>query len=100
MRALVACSLLAVAACATGPKTTLTEIVTDPPGFEVTIMDFGTCVSPCTVLIDRPRRIEIVRAGWFAERFEIKPGQKRVDVKMRLVAPTIDVDKGALPDLK
>lgn len=90
---------LALGGCAT-TRTTVTEIVTDPPGFEVAILGFGTCVSPCRVEIDRPRRVEIVRAGYFAERFEIRPGQKRVDVRMRLVAPTTDVSSGALPDLK
>lgn len=97
---MIAGSTVLAASCATAPKLTRTEIVTDPPGFEATIVDFGVCVTPCTVEIDRPRRVEIVRAGYFAERFEIKPGQKRVDVKMRLVAPTVDVDKGSLPDIK
>ena len=90
----------ALGACRTAPKSTITEIVSDPAGAEVQIVGFGTCITPCRIEIDRPRNITVARAGFLAERFQIAPGQKSVTLALKLAAPTKDVDKTELPDLK
>ena len=90
----------ALAGCATAPKSTITEITSDPPGAEVQIEGFGTCVTPCRIEIDRPRNITVAKAGFLAERFQIAPGEKLVELKLKLAAPTKDVDKSTLPDLQ
>lgn len=87
-------------ACETAPKTTITEITSDPAGAEVQIEGYGTCVTPCRIEIDRARNITVAKAGFLAERFQIAPGQKAVTLQLKLAAPTKEVDKTELPDLK
>lgn len=93
-------SVAMLAGCASAPKTSITEISSEPAGAEVQIEGFGTCVTPCRIEIDRPRNVTVAKAGFLAERFQIAPGEKVVALKLRLAAPTKDVDKSTLPDLQ
>lgn len=102
MRKLVALTLaaLSLAACETAPKVSVVTISSVPSGAEVQIEGFGTCATPCNVEVDRPRNITVAKAGFLAERFQIVPGQKDVALTLKLAAPTTDVDRTTLPDLK
>lgn len=99
MRLLTIFGVALLAACQSAPKTTITEIASEPAGAEVQIEGYGTCFTPCRIEIDRQRNITVAKAGFLAERFAISPGQKSVALKLKLAAPTKDVDKATLPDL-
>lgn len=97
-RLAMAVAVLSAAGCATS-GVRITEVSTTPPGALVRVEGFGECESPCRISIDRPRQLTIAKAGFKAERLEIRPGQKRVEVALQLAAPTEDVDQSILPDL-
>lgn len=90
---------LSLAACATakGPQITLVE--TDPSGALVRVEGFGDCESPCRIELDAPRNLTIAKAGYDAERIVIEPGAKKILVKLKLSAPTTEVDEDTLPEL-
>lgn len=98
LEALAVAALLA-SACATtkGPSITLVE--TDPPGALVQVEGFGDCEAPCTIELDAPRNLTIAKAGYDAQRLTLEPGNKRLQVKLKLSAPTADVEERALPEL-
>ncbi|MGE0408914.1 MAG: PEGA domain-containing protein [Amphiplicatus sp.] len=77
----------------------ITAVVSTPPGALVTVEGYGTCETPCTISLDAPRIISIAKAGFKPQRFQIRPGAKRVAVELELAAPTTKVESGALPDL-
>ncbi|MEE2691744.1 MAG: PEGA domain-containing protein [Pseudomonadota bacterium] len=102
LRALMVLVLLSAAGCKTlggGPSSTITLIESDPPGAQVTVEGFGECDTPCRIEIDKPRMVKVAKAGYLAQRFQIVPGKKRVDVKLELAAPTKNVDSSELPEL-
>lgn len=91
-----------VAGCQTlggGQATTITLIESTPPGALVRVEGFGECETPCRVEIDKPRMVTVAKAGFNAQRFQIVPKRKRVDVILDLAAPTKNVDSTELPDL-
>lgn len=88
----------ALAGCATSGVRT-TEIVTEPPGALVRVEGYGECVSPCVIAFDAPRMITIAKAGYRAQRFELKPGKSRLVARLELAAPTRPVEEGALEKL-
>ncbi len=81
MRALLTASLsaLALAGCQTlggGSGTTLTMITSEPPGALVTVEGFGSC-----------------------ERLVLLQGRRKLNVVLKLSAPTTGVDETELPEL-
>lgn len=99
MRLPIIAAALSLAACATtkGPQIVLVE--TEPSGAFVRVEGFGDCESPCRIEIDAPRNLTIGKAGYDAERIVIKPGDRTVRLKLKLAAPTTNVDQQALPEL-
>lgn len=98
----VAIAASLVAGCKTlggGQANTITLIESTPSGALVRVEGFGECETPCRVEIDKPRMVTVAKAGFNAQRFQIVPKRKRVDVTLELAAPTRDVDSGELPDL-
>lgn len=85
----------ALSGCASGSVQTIDSM---PLGATVTIDGFGQCETPCTVKVDRPRIFTIAKAGYRAQRHEIKPGRD-LTIIMELAAPSGDVDAAPLPDL-
>lgn len=75
------------------------EIVTTPNGAQITIEGFGACMSPCTVKLDRPRRVKIAKAGYVSITMVIEPGRGPINIPLKLAAATDDVATDALPDL-
>jgi hypothetical protein len=91
---------LAISACESlGAKPRMTEIATDPPGALVRVEGYGECTSPCTVEFDVPRTITIVKEGFKTQKLQLKPGKSRIDIKLELTAPTVDVEKSEMPKL-
>ncbi len=93
---------LALTGCQTlagGSGTTLTMISTTPAGALVTVEGFGTCETPCTVEIDKPRNIIIAKAGYDTQRLVLLTGRRKLDVVLKLSAPTTGVDETELPEL-
>lgn len=90
---------LSLAACTTsnGPKITLVE--TDPVGALIRVEGFGECESPCRIELDAPRNLTIAKAGYDAERIVIEPNSKKVTVRLKLSAPTTEVEQNSLPEL-
>lgn len=99
MRGLCAAALLVCAGCATSGGARVTLISSTPEGALVTIEGYGECEAPCRVSIDGPRVVTVAKAGFLPQRFEIRPGRKRIDVALELAAPTEGVDSTALPEL-
>lgn len=100
MRAqLLALAALFLPACATTGRPTITLVETDPPGALVQVEGFGECIAPCTIELDAPRNLTIAKAGFDAQRLTLEPGKKRVQVKLKLSAPTTDVEEESLPEL-
>jgi len=104
MRAMLTASLsaLALAGCQTlggGSGTTLTMITSEPPGALVTVEGFGSCETPCTVEIDEPRNIVVAKAGYEPERLVLLQGRRKLNVVLKLSAPTTGVDETELPEL-
>lgn len=99
-----AAALAALAGCmaATGPEGgALTQIVTDPPGAVVKLEGFpGECESPCVIEHDALRTVLIARAGFNPARVEIRPGDRRVVVRLELAAPTTGVSTEILPEIE
>ncbi len=81
------------------PKTTMVAITTAPAGALVTVEGFGECETPCTVEIDKPRKVTIAKAGYETMRLTLEPGKRKLDVTLTLSAPTTGVDAATLPDL-
>ena len=98
IRVLVVWGAFAASACQTFGDDNV-EITTEPPGALVRIEGFGECDSPCTVEVDKPRQVTIAKAGYEAEKLSIEPG-KDVNLKMKLVAPTKNVDASEMPDIQ
>lgn len=95
---LIAVFALFIPACATtGPAIALVE--TDPPGALVQVEGFGECEAPCTIELDAPRNLTIAKAGYDAQRLTLEPGKKRLQIKLKLSAPTTDVEEEELPEL-
>ncbi|MEK7264875.1 MAG: PEGA domain-containing protein [Pseudomonadota bacterium] len=80
-------------------RTTLTTVTTTPAGARVTVEGFGECETPCTIEIDKPRNITIAKAGFDTQKFVLLPGRKKLDVVLKLSAPTTGVDAEELPEL-
>lgn len=100
MRRFIVLSLIpALAACETLGGSKTTEIVTTPPGALVRIEGYGECTSPCVIEFDGPRTILIAKAGYKAQRLELKPGKSRIEIPLELVAPTADVEEAEIPEL-
>ena len=95
----VAASLVAGCQTLGGGGNTVTLIDSKPPGALVRVEGFGECETPCRVEIEKPRMVTVAKAGFNAQRFQIVPKRKRVDVILELVAPTTNVDSTELPDL-
>ncbi|OFW99036.1 MAG: hypothetical protein A3E78_00565 [Alphaproteobacteria bacterium RIFCSPHIGHO2_12_FULL_63_12] len=101
----LAIATFALAGCQTlsfggeGTRTTLTTVTTTPAGARVTVEGFGECETPCTIEIDKPRNITIAKAGFDTQKFVLLPGRKKLDVVLKLSAPTTGVDSGELPEL-
>ena len=74
-------------------------IESTPSGALVTIENYGTCETPCTVKLDGRRNVTIAKAGYKAQRFAIDAKGKPVRVKLELAAPTGDVDAQTLPEI-
>ena len=75
------------------------EIRSIPSGALVTLPGFGECETPCTIKLDRTRRITIAKAGYKPRRVDIEPGGGPVTIPLELAAPTEEVDTEILPDL-
>ncbi len=75
------------------------EIRSTPSGALVTLPGFGECETPCTIKLDRTRRITIAKAGYKPRLVDIEPGGGPVTIPLDLAAPTEDVDSQTLPDL-
>ena len=75
------------------------EIRSTPSGALVTLPGFGECETPCTIKLDRTRRITIAKAGYKQRLVDIEPGGGPVTIPLELAAPTADVDSQTLPDL-
>lgn len=82
-----------------GGGTTLTTVTTTPAGARVSVEGFGACETPCTIEIDKPRNITIAKAGFDTQKFVLLPGHEKLDVVLKLSAPTTGVDSEALPEL-
>ena len=101
----IAIAALALGGCQTlafggkGGATTLTTVTTAPAGARVTVEGFGECETPCTIEIDKPRNITIAKAGFDTQKFVLLPGRKKLDVELKLSAPTTGVDAEELPEL-
>lgn len=88
-----------LSACATAAGPTITLVETDPSGALVQVEGFGECIAPCTIELDAPRKLTIAKAGYDAQRLTLEPGEKRLQVKLKLSAPTTDVEEATLPEL-
>lgn len=98
----IAIAALTLGGCKTlggGAGTTLTTVTTEPTGALVTVEGFGECETPCTIEIDKPRNITIAKAGYDPQRLTLQPGEKKLNVVLKLSAPTTEVDERELPEL-
>lgn len=75
------------------------EIRSLPTGALVTLPGFGECETPCTIKLDRTRRITIAKAGYLPRRVDIEPGGGPITIPLDLAATTEEVDSQSLPDL-
>lgn len=75
------------------------EVRTDPAGAFLMIEGFGTCETPCTVKVDRPRPARVSRTGYLTQNITIEPGRGPVTVTLELAAASQDVDAISLPEL-
>ena len=96
---MIALIAVLLSACATAKGPTITLVETDPPGALVQVEGFGECESPCRIELDAPRTLTIAKAGYDAQRLTLEPGKKRLQVNLKLSAPTTDVEEAALPEL-
>lgn len=78
----------------------LTLVSSDPPGATVNVEGFGECEAPCTIELDAPRAVTIAKAGYDAQRIILEPGKKKIEVVLKLSAPTTEVDEEALPEVE
>lgn len=99
MRFLSALAALALGACATAKGSRIVLVDTDPQGALIRVEGFGECESPCRIEVDATRHLTIAKAGYNAERIVIDPTSKNILVKLKLSAPTTDVEADALPEL-
>ncbi len=75
------------------------EISSTPSGALVTVPGFGECETPCTVKLDKRRRITIAKAGYRPRRVDVDPEGAPLTIPLELAAPTEEVDAQTLPDL-
>ena len=94
---LIAVTALALSGCLTTGG--VREVRTDPAGAFLMIEGFGTCETPCTVKVDRPRQARVSRTGYVTQDITIKPGRGPVTVTLELAAASQDVDAVSLPEL-
>lgn len=100
--ALLALSI-ALAGCKTlgaeGLKTTMVTLSSTPAGALATVEGFGECETPCTIEIDKPRNVTVAKAGYDPQKITLQPGRKKVDLVLKLSAPTTGVDATEMPDV-
>ena len=75
------------------------EIRTLPTGALITIDGFGECETPCTIKLDRKRRVRFAKAGYVTRYVDVEPSGGPVTVPLELAAASEDVDTTPLPDL-
>ena len=62
--------------------------------------DGHECTTPCSITVTEDVTVTAAKAGYGAQEFELGQGQTgRVIVSLELVASTMEVEEGALPDL-
>ncbi|MEL7486716.1 MAG: PEGA domain-containing protein [Pseudomonadota bacterium] len=76
-----------------------TLITSTPSAANVSAPGFTDCETPCRMTLSSTTRITVAKAGYTPQRFDVKPGKRKVAVTLELAAPTEDVDESALPDL-
>lgn len=97
---IAALSCLALAGCVSiGDSARTLDVITDPPGAQLTIDGVGTCETPCTVKLDRARQARIAKAGFISTTVTLTPDRRAVTIPLELAAASEDVDAVALPDL-
>ena len=94
---LIAVTALALCGCLTTGG--VREVRTDPAGAFLMIEGFGSCETPCTVKVDRPRQARVSRTGYVTQDITIEPGRGPVTVTLELAAASQDVDAVSLPEL-
>ncbi|MCB2114482.1 MAG: PEGA domain-containing protein [Parvularculaceae bacterium] len=82
-----------------GSSSTIVRVSSEPEGAVVTLDGYGSCETPCTVEIDKPREAKIGRAGYNSQNVTLTPGKRSVKVTLELSAPTTKVDETAMPEL-
>lgn len=95
-----AMSLMMLGGClSTGDGARTVDVLTDPPGAQLTIEGVGACETPCTVKLDRPRQARIAKAGFVSTTVTLTPDRRALTIPLELAAASDDVDAVALPDL-
>lgn len=104
-RLVLAVAALALAGCkgfdafGGGSSSTIVRVTSEPAGAVVTLEGFGSCETPCTVGIDKPREAKIAKAGYVSQTVTLSPDKRSVKVTLELSAPTTDVDETELPEI-
>ncbi|MEO1137602.1 MAG: PEGA domain-containing protein [Pseudomonadota bacterium] len=75
------------------------DVLTDPPGAQLTIEGVGVCETPCSVKLDRPRQARIAKAGFVATTVTLTPDRRALTIPLELAAASEDVDADELPHL-
>lgn len=92
--------LLATSACLTTGRTGgLTTISSKPDGAVVRMEGFSDCLTPCAFEISHPVNVTVAKAGYKAQRFQVKPGKRNIKIDLELAAPTENVEETGLPEL-
>ncbi len=93
--------LIIAAFLTTGCITTskMTIVNSEPKNAMVTVEGYGQCETPCTIKLDQPRLTTVAKAGYEKQRFMLIPGRPKVDVILKLAAPTKEIESSELPEL-
>ena len=90
---------LSVTGCVSMGGGNTLKINTAPPGALVTVVGAGTCETPCEILLDKPRRATIAKAGFVSLDVMLSPSRRSVTVPLELAAASTDVDAEVLPEI-
>jgi len=102
--ALLAIAAISLSSCQTlsafgGSSSTIVRVSSEPEGAVVTLEGYGSCETPCTIEIDKPREAKIGKAGYNSQTITLTPGKRSVKVTLELSAPTTEVDETELPEI-
>lgn len=107
---ILACTLsglgaIALSSCASqGGTSNERIIVSKPTGIYISIKnnvgkEEFSCVTPCKIIVDRPRKIVASKEGYVSQTFYLEPGRGIVNVILELTAASEGVDEVGLPEL-